>query len=452
MVDVSKYIERADQEVKRKNYAEAMALYRQILDIDPDCGEARAGIRHAALKKHEKRYPSGLERGVLNLPAAIGLGLARIFKAHGWAVGLCEGALGRDPRNPKLNHRLGHALLALGHMKSAEAAFRVVTEFDTKDAESLKILGQLYADRKEFEKAIECFERALKINPRDQEAGKMRKNLAAEGAIRQGGYEQARSARELAKSDRQLQEAERAQKIVRTSEDLDSAIQDARADLERAADDPKLLLRLGTLCQQKQDWDGAEAALKKLLERAPDHAEALDRIGDVKLGRLENSLKEAETEARQGEEGADDRVRRLKKQLADLRLEEMRRRVAAHPTDAGLRFRLGKELLERGQPDEAIEHLQQSVKDPKHRVASLQMLGRAFAGKGILDLAIKQYSEAAEKIAGMTDQRKEILYELAGVHERNGSSPDALAIFKTILEADFNYRDVRGRIDRLSAT
>ena len=45
MVDVSKYIERAEQEVKRRNYDHAMTLYRDILQIDPDCGDARSGIR-----------------------------------------------------------------------------------------------------------------------------------------------------------------------------------------------------------------------------------------------------------------------------------------------------------------------------------------------------------------------------------------------------------------------
>jgi tetratricopeptide (TPR) repeat protein len=168
VVDVSKFIERAEQEVKRRNFDHAMSLYREILNLDPDCGEARSGARRAAFKKFEKRYPSALERGALNLPVNLMLPFARLFRAHQWTANLCESALSRDPKNPKLNHRLGHALLALGHRKGALAAFETVAEFDNRDSESLKIHGRLYADQKELEKALECYEKALNINPRDQ--------------------------------------------------------------------------------------------------------------------------------------------------------------------------------------------------------------------------------------------------------------------------------------------
>lgn len=449
MADVTRFIERAEQEVKRKNYDEAIRQFRQILEIDPDCGEARSGIRMAAIKKFEKRYPSAAERGLLNFPASLCLGLAKLFKAKSWTINLCEDALRRDPKNPKLNHKLGHALLELGHAKSAEAAFRTVTEFDQKDAESLKILGKLYADRKELQKAIECYERALKINPRDQEAGKMRKNLAAEGAIQQGGYEQARSSRELAKSDRQMKEAERAQKIVRTSDDMAEAVAECERELAASPDDQKLLLRLGALHQQSESWDRALETLQKLLKLAPEHAEAEDRLGDVRMRRFELQIAEAEVDVKAGEDGADDRLRRLRREAQGFQLAEFQRRVRHNPTDMGLRFKLGRALFKEGQIDDAIQHFQLAVKDPKHKVPTLQALGRAFAQKGLTDLAIKQFNEAAEKVGGMTDLKKEILFELAEIHEKTEQKDQAVAVYQQILEADINYRDVRARLDRM---
>jgi len=451
VVDVSKYIERAEQEVKRRNYDHAMTLYGEILQIDPDCGEARSGIRMAAFKKHEKRYPSAVERGVLNLPVNLMLVFAGMFKSHNGVVNLCESALRRDPKNPRLNHKLGHALLAMGHVNSAEAAFRVVTEFDVRDIDSLKILGRLYADKKEIEKAIECYEKALKINPRDQEAGKMRKNLAAEGAIQRGGYETATHARDLAKSERQLKDAETRRKIVRTSEEISDAIDEAHAAVEDAPDDVKQLLHLGKLQMQKRDFDDAVDTLLRASKLSEDDVEILDLLGDARIRRFETRIQATEAEAQAGEEGADDRLRRLKGELLDLRLEEGRRRVAAHPTDMGLRFRLGSSLLAAGELDEAIEQFQHAVKDPKHNIAALHLLGRAFADKGILDLAMKQLSEASGKIGGMTDQRKEILYELAQVQERGENTADAVATYKEIYEADISYRDVGQRIQALTA-
>ena len=43
------------------------------------------------------------------------------------------------------------------------------------------------------------YELALKVDPRDQESLKARKNLAAEGALRSTGIEEAESSRDLIK-------------------------------------------------------------------------------------------------------------------------------------------------------------------------------------------------------------------------------------------------------------
>lgn len=449
MVDVSKFIERAEQEVKRRNFDHAISLYREILKLDPDCGEARSGVRRAAFKKFEKRYPSALERGALNLPVNCLLPLARVFRAHQWTADLCETALRRDPKNPRLNHRLGHALLALGHRKGAMAAFEVVTEFDPRDAESLKTLGRLYTEEKELEKALECFEKALKINPRDQEAGKQRKDLSALTAIQKGGYEQATHSRGLARSERDIKAADRAAKIVRSQDDIDEAITDVKALIAGAPDDASNHLKLAKLELQALRYGAAEAAAVAGLKVSPDHADLLDLLGDARERRMESELREAESLAAEGEEGADDRARRLTRALKTFQIEEIGRRSKNHPTDMGLRFRLGRHLLDADEVDQAIEQLQQAVKDPKHKLKSQQLLGTAFARKGLWDMAAKQLREASDRIAGMTDQRKEILYELGQVLESGGSLEDAVTVYKEIYEADISYRDVGQRIQAL---
>jgi tetratricopeptide (TPR) repeat protein len=450
VVDVSKYIERAESDLKRRNWDAAITQFDQILKISPDCAEARLGLRQASRKKFEKRYPSALERTVLNLPTTLLAAVAGLVKAKAWHAQLLEQSLRRDPSNAALNHRLGLLLQDLGHSRGAAASFQLATEADGNAIESWKRLGELLAERKEFERAIECFERAMRINPRDQEAARMQKNLAAEGAIRQGGFEQATSARDLAKSERQLKEAERVQKIVRTADDINSALEDLAADLEQQPKDTKLLLRRVILLQQKQDFEAALAAAEALLEVDPSHAEAQDHRGELKQRQLERELKLAEEEARAGEDGADDRARRLKRELRTFRLGECRRRVAAQPTDMQARFRLGRALLEEGTVDEAIEQFQQAIRDPKLRVGALQFLGRCFAAKNILDLAIKQLSEAVGMIAGMTDLKKEILYELADLQARAGDRTAAANTFKQIYEADISYRDVGQRIAALA--
>jgi lipopolysaccharide biosynthesis regulator YciM len=142
----------------------------------------------------------------------------------------------------------------------------------------------------------------------------------------------------------------------------------------------------------------------------------------------------------------------LKRQVLAFQIEEVGRRSRNHPTDMGLRFRLGRHLLESDEVDQAIEQFQMAVKDPKHKVKSQQLLGTSFAKKGLWDMAAKQLKEAAERLPGMTEQRKEILFELGQVLESGGSLDAALNVYKEIYEADISYQDVGQRIQALKAT
>jgi tetratricopeptide (TPR) repeat protein len=444
LVDVTKYLERADTEVKRKNFDGAMALYAEILRLDPDAGEARRGLRRAALKKHEKSYPSAISRAVTNFVPSVGIAFASMFKAHQSVVNLAESALKNDPKNLKFNLRLGHALLRLGHKKSAEAAFQVVTEINDTDVESLKILGQLYYDGRRHDEALKCYERALKINPRDQEAGKMRKNLAAEGAIQTGGFQTAKSARDLAKSDKDMSSAERDQRIVKTGADLDSLVQELEAEVEKNPGNLDATLRLVKAHAQKQSFDKAVDHLVSASKRFPDNAEVNDLLGEIRSARLERRLDDAKKASQPA-----DQIAKIEKELLVLQTEEARRRVTAHPTDLPARFKLGRFLLQSEEIDPAIEQLQLAVKDPRHRVACLHLLGKAFAKKGIFDLAAKEFQEAADGIHAMGEQKKQILYDLGTVHERQGRKDQALEVYKRIFENDIGFRDVGKKIDAL---
>jgi tetratricopeptide (TPR) repeat protein len=446
LVDVSKYLERAEDQLKRKDFDGAMTLYEEILRIDPDSGDARRGLRRAALKKHEKSYPSAFLRSILIAGPSLSGFFAGLFRSRSGVAQACERALKHDPRNVRLNLKLGHALLALGHRKSAEAAFQVVTEFDPEDVDSLKTLGRLYYENKRPEEALSCFERVLKIDPRDQEAGKMRKNLAAEGAIHSGGFQGAKSSRDVAKSQAQLDELEKRQRIVAAEGDLAATATTQEAAAAKNENDPAAWIELGKTRVRLGEYDAAVDAFLRASKLPDAPAEAADLAGDARLARLQKRVEEAEASK---EEGATDRLRRLRKDLVRLQAEEYRRRVDARPTDAALRFKLGRALLDDGDVDAAIGELQHAVKDPRHRVASLAHLGRAFGEKGLHDLAVKQYQEAADAVPSMNDLKKDLLYRLAEAEERRGRKEQALEVFKRIYEADIAFKDVGRRIDAL---
>ena len=238
---------------------------------------------------------------------------------------------------------------------------------------------------------------------------------------------------------------------MRTAEEIAEAIEEVQQALEQSPDEAVLLKRLGNLHVQNRDLDAAVDVFVRILKQNPEDVEAQERLGDARIRRLELKIQDAEKSIQDGEEGGEDRIKRLKRELVNLQIEEFQRRVTLRPTDMGLRFRLGHAHLKDGNVDVAIEQFQQSVKDPKHRVSSLHLLGRAFFKKGIMDLAVKQLEQAADSLGGMSPQRKEILYELAQVCEHAGSTDKALATYKQIYEADISYKDVGPRIEALSS-
>jgi hypothetical protein len=59
-MDLNKHLANAADAVKRRNYPFAIKLYGQLLALQPDSGEARAGLRTALFKKAEAKKPSRL--------------------------------------------------------------------------------------------------------------------------------------------------------------------------------------------------------------------------------------------------------------------------------------------------------------------------------------------------------------------------------------------------------
>jgi hypothetical protein len=65
----------------------------------------------------------------------------------------------------------------------------------------------------------------------------------------------------------------------------------------------------------------------------------------------------------------------------------------------------------------------------------------------MLDLAVKQFKDAAGEILAMDVTKKEILYKLGLVYERMGKKEDSLNCMKEIYEVDYGYMDVAKRVE-----
>jgi len=450
-MDVSKHLEKAAEALRKKNFDYSISLYHQVLQLKPDHGEARRELRQALARRADyKKVPPFLAL-LQGLPSRLGMLIGSVLKNQGQVVMAAEGYLKNDPRNRGVNRSLAGALEAAGHNNSAVAVWEFMGDDDRIGDEALKRAGALYYQLKQMEKALGCYEVVLERSPRDSEAEKMRKNLAAEGVLTSGSYDPTKSSRELARDQDQVRENEIGQKRVTTDDEREILRKKLAAAVDEDPSEKRSRRALVDHHVKVKQYAKAVEVLEAGIALDADSYELRERLGDVRILDLEMQLREAKALANRGDAAAKTDVVDLTREKRALEIDEYSRRSKEHPTDLELRYKLGRLMLESEQIDEAIENLQHAVKDPRRRTDSLVGLGLAFEAKDLLDLARKQYTSALEGVDAGSDRATEIIYALGVLSEKTGDIEDAMTRLESIYERDINYRDVGTRLERLRA-
>ena len=444
MVDLSKYLEQAADAAKRRNYPMAVKIYGQVLAIQPDFGEARAGLRKALFQKAAQKPPSKLTAMLFGGVHLLLGSVLRLVGSHAGAAKAFERYLAMDPTAEGPNLKLGDSLQRAGFAKSALAVYAAYAEHQPRCLDACRAAGALYYEQGRLDQALAMYEQALKVDPRDQESLKARKNLAAEGALQSTGIEKAESSRDLIKDKQKHQQLERQERLQLSADEVEHELEQIEEQLQQNPDDQQLLRRAAKLREMARDLQGALDLVEQLLRKNPNDGDLLDTASDLRIRMQEKMVVKAEN---RGDEAAAERAR---KALAQLKVAEARRRVERNPSDLGARFELGSALLACGELDDAIAELQQAVKDPRKKTDAMFELGRAFQQKDLPDLALGQF-EKALAAAGSGVRAKEALYEMGVICEQQGKADDALRHFTRILEQDIAFRDVKDKVAALKS-
>lgn len=443
-MDLSRYLEQAADAAKRRNFALAVKIYGQVLQIQPDFGEARAGLRKVLFQKAAQKPPTkakALAFGGVHLLLG---NLLRLAGRHAAAARAYERYLVHDPLAEGANLALGAALQRSGHLRSALAVFAAYAEHQPRCLPACRAAGALYQAQGKLPEALAMYEAALKVDPRDQESLKARKDLAAEGALRSTGIDKATSSRELIKDKEQQRQLERQERLQLSAEELEAELAQVESRLAESPADAKLLRRGARLREMAKDLPGALDLVEQLLRLQPGDAEVAELAGDLRIRVQEQMVARAE---KAGDAAAAARARTA---LGQLRVAEARRRVERNPADLAARFDLGSGLLATGETDAAIAELQQAVKDPRKKNEALFLLGRAFQHKQLPELALGQFDKALQAV-GSGPLAKEALYEMGAISLSLGKREDALRHFTRILEQDIGFRDVARKVEELKA-
>lgn len=443
-MDLSKYLEQAADAAKRRNFAMAVKIYGQVLQIQPDFGEARAGLRKVLYQKVAQKPASKASALLLGGVHLLTGNLCRLLGRHAAAARAYERYLVHDPLSEGANLKLGAALQRAGLSRSALAVYAAYAEHQPRCLDACRAAGTLFQEQGKFQEALAMFESALKVDPRDQESLKARKDLAAEGALRSTGIDKAGSSRDLIKDKEQQRQLERQDRLQLSAAEIEDELTAIESKLQETPTDGKLLRRGARLREMAKDLAGALDLIEQLLRLQPGDVEVQELAGDLRIRLQEQMVQKAQ---KSGDEAA---VARANTALQQLRVGEARRRVERNPADLGARFDLGSGLLAVGETDAAIAELQQAVKDPRKKNEALFALGRAFQQKNLPELALGQFDKAMQA-AGTGVLAKEALYEMGSICLGAGKRDDALRHFTRILEQDIGFRDVAKKVEQLKA-
>lgn len=454
-------VARAKAAAQSKNYDYTINLLQAVLKKEPLFLEGRRFLRAIEIQKYKAL--SSFNRQMLSMKvstAAMKLSSAA-KKEPAEQLLMAEEVLALDPFHHKANILVGDAGTKLGFAEFRAFAYEtlaheVLTEGKMKPADKaiLNTLAGTYMELNDPVKAEKTYARILELDPRDGDALSGLKNASAAHASRSGGWEKEGSDyRNALKNKGEAIELEQASKVVKSTEAIDEQI---RINLEKHEADPASPLHARVLAQlflQKNDLPNAIQFYEHAFEVGGRIDPSIEKIiGDLKIKKIEQELQEL-TEAHAAQTDPEVQAQYLaamdqkKIEIDQVRVMQAEARVRAHPNDGQYHFELGEALYRIGEYKRALQEFQQGLKQPSVRYQALNLMGMSFMKQGMLDLAMKRFSEAETELPVMDDLKKEIVYNLGLAYEATQQPEKSLDQWKKIYEVDMSYRDVAQRVE-----
>lgn len=448
---VQKQIENARKALDR-NPGYAVDILKNILARHPGCLDARK-----ILRKAQQRASSGKSKGlgglfkkISNLPKSLG-GDAKLKKDPLQALEAAEDMLTDDPSNPAGHKLLGAAAEALELQETRAFAYEELYALEGGNSEYAKLLMKAYIEIGKTKEAVEIGDAVYRLNPSDDEVQALIKQASVAQTMKKGKWEEDKSFRDKLKDEEESLKLEQASRAKTGESGLRSLIEDAKKAVAAQPDSINHYRDLASLYRKLGEYDNALEWVEKARQLESGRADVnLERlVGTLRREKMQKGIEavEAQLEANPEDAAAQAELTRLRAEDHAFRREQAETLVQRYPNEFSYRFELGEIYFEDGETDSAIKELQLALRAPKVRVAALILLGKAYLSKGFHDLAAEQLQTAKSEIPGMTEQKKDVLYQLGTAYEQQGDLEKAMVEFKALYGADISYRDVAQKID-----
>lgn len=388
--------------INDKNPKKALLNSAWLFGHDPDNIDYAEGIARAANKLHAEEVAS-------------------------WAAGVCRKALD-------------------GGKKLVPKQLQSLAKLYEEIADRASARGEMAFAVESLQSGIDVLNLWRRKAPRDRDAENATRDLSTKLTIVRGQYQEGESFRDsIADKDAQkdlhdLQESKQADDRV---EDL---IAKSEAAYREDPDQPATLNRLIDLLTRREVEEDETRAIKILLERFQGTGDYRHKhqADDIHMKQLRRKVRQAQ------QTGDTEAIKQAHVVSLKYDLGVFKERIARYPTDNRVKYEYGIRLFSAGRFDDAIPVFQAARADLKNRAACGMYLGRCFFRKGYYPQAINALTKEIENYEFSDDDlAKSMLYWLGRSQEASGQTAAARETYGKILQMDYNYKDVRAKLDGL---
>ena len=319
--------------------------------------------------------------------------------------------------------------------------------------DALLVVAETADEGGSFELAVSALQRAYNVQeylaramPQDLVVVNKLRDISSRLTILSGKYDSADSFRDSvrdADSQKDLQETER---LVQSRDRLSELIEKAKAKIEAEPNESANINALVDLLTKREDIPREKEAIQ-VLEKAykqSDNYRFKLRADDIRLRQIKRKARELKNKDN------DAALREFQKKRLRFEIDVFKERVEMYPTDLRMKYQYGERLFAARMFDEAIPIFQEAKADPKSRQQCVVLIGRCFLEKEYSGPAMDTFRDGIENHEIKGDEiSKELHYWLARALEAEGQGDDARKIYGQLIQWDFNYRDVRDRMDAL---
>jgi tetratricopeptide (TPR) repeat protein len=305
-------------------------------------------------------------------------------------------------------------------------------------------LVSAFESAKDFSMSVQACDMAISLDPNDGELRDRMRSLSALYTIDKGKFEEEG---DFTKGVDDLEAQQKIQKKDALVQDEEYLLEQIRKCRQDYLENPHVAGKINNAVDAllKIENESYENEAIDILAKAHKDSSAYQfkmRIGDIRIRQMSRRFRQMRDSGDTA--GATEQAKR---QLA-FELDEYKERCANYPTDLGLKFEMGRRQFLSGLYDEAIASLQTAQRDPRRGLRARSLIGQAFVKKGWLGMAVETFEKALE-LEATEEFTMELRYFLGDVLDNMGQFERAQEQFSTVAQIDYNYRDVRQRIENI---